>query len=370
MHFINREQLVWLVNLFGAKWPYRTVIIDESDSFKDHKSERWKALAKVRRTPGLITRLHLLTATPDSEGVDEYFAQVYLLDLGKRLGKNITAFRNEYMTHNRWTHAWEPRPGAEEQVLDKIKDIVLVMKARDYLPMDEPTIIARPVSLDAEARKVYDTMAEDLVVTIEGREIEAEMAAALTGKLQQIASGVLYETYMIGDWETEDMKKVKKVHHIHDGKIDTLREIVEGLKGKPVVVVYHFKASLDRLKKAFPKAMDINDKRYSQKAWDAGKFPILLVHPQSAGHGLNLQYGSSNMVIFDIPWPLRLYLQVIGRLARQGQKNPVLVQLLVAKDTVDEDAWASLKVKEDGQNRRRQILQNLKRRFDGKRLTN
>jgi hypothetical protein len=363
IHFINRENVEWLVNLHGPKWPYRTVIIDESDSFKDHSSERFKALAKVRRTPGLIERMHLLTATPDSEGVDEYFAQIYLLDLGKRLGKNITEFREQYMVQNQWTKQWSDRPGAEDEILKLISDICLVLKAKDYLNLDEPNIVARPIHLPRKAMEFYEQMAKDSVVQVEGRDVEAETAAALSGKLQQIASGVLYETYLDGDWETEDMTKVKKVHHIHDAKIETLREIAEALHGKPVVVVYHFKASLDRLRKAFPKAISINDKEYTQAKWDKGKFPMLLVHPASAGHGLNLQYGSHQMVMFDIPWPLRQYLQVIGRLARQGQKFPVLVQLLIAVGTVDEDVWDSLKIKEDAQSRRREILDKHTRKY-------
>lgn len=363
VHFINRENVEWLVNLHGADWPYRCVIIDESDSFKDPDSERFKALAKVRRTPGLITRLHELSATPDSEGVHEFFAQVYLLDLGERLGKNITRFRESYMTQNPWTKQWDNRPGSEEEVLAKISDITLVMESKDYLKMDEPNIIARPVSLPHKAMAFYEEMAKECVVEIDGREVEAETAAALSGKLQQIASGVLYETYSIGDWETEDLRKVKKVHHIHDAKIDTLREIHESMRGKPLLVVYHFKASLDRLKKAFPKGIDINDRAYSQAKWDAGKIPLLFVHPASAGHGLNLQYGGHNMVVFDIPWPLRQYLQVVGRLARQGQKYPVLVQVLVATGTVDEEVWQCLEHKEDAQSRRHAILKALVRRF-------
>lgn len=362
IHFINRENVEWLVNLHGPNWPYRCVIIDESDSFKDHESERFKALAKVRRTPGLITRMHLLSATPDSEGVHEFFAQIYLLDLGERLGKNITKFREQYMTQNRWTKQWDNRPGAEEEVLAKISDITLVMESKDYLKMDEPNIIARPVKLPPKATTFYEEMAKECVVEIDGREVEAETAAALSGKLQQIASGVLYETYNIGDWETEDLRKVKKVHHIHDAKIESLREIHESLRGKPLVVVYHFQSTLARLRKAFPKGICINDKAYSQAKWDDGKIPMLFVHPASAGHGLNLQYGCHNMVVFDIPWPLRQYLQVIGRLARQGQKWPVVVQVLIAVGTVDEEVFECLDNKEDAQNRRHAILKSLIRK--------
>lgn len=357
IHIINREQIEWLVNFHGRKWPYRTVIVDESDSFKDHNSNRFKALQKVRQTPGLITRLHLMTATPDSEGVQEYFAQIYLLDLGKRLGKNITAFRKNYMLQNPYTRKWEPRPGAEEAILKLIGDICLVMKAKDYLSLEEPHIVPRYINLPSSAMSLYEQMRDESVVELEGRQIEAETAAALTGKLQQIASGLLYETYMEGDWETEDMTKVKRIHRVHDTKIEHVREMKARIGNKPLIVVYHFKSTLDRLREAFPKGVGLNDKAYSQKAWDAGKIPMLFLHPNSGGHGLNLQKSCHHMVIVDIPWPLRLYLQVIGRIARQGQKWLAIIHLLIAKGTVDEDAWGALRNKEDGQERRRAILQ-------------
>lgn len=363
IHLINREQLEWLVNFHGPRWPYRTVIIDESDSFKDYSSNRFKALQKVRQTPGLITRMHLMTATPDSEGIEEYFAQIWLLDLGERLGKNITNFRRSYLYEDRYKRKWLPRPGAEEEVLKKIEDICLVMKAKDYLKLEEPRIAPRYITLPPAAMALYEQMRDECVVSLEGRQIESETAAALTGKLQQIASGLLYETFMEGDWETEDMKKVKKVHRIHDLKIDYVREMKERIGKKPLIVVYHFKSTLDRLRQAFPKGVGINDKGYSQKNWDAGKIPFLFLHPASGGHGLNLQYGGHHMVIVDIPWPLRLYLQVIGRIARQGQKQLPIIDVLVAKGTVDEEAWGALRNKEDGQDRRRAILQRFIREF-------
>lgn len=363
VHLINREQLEWLVNFYGPRWPYRTVIIDESDSFKDYSSNRWKALQKVRQTPGLITRLHLMTATPDSEGIEEYFAQIYLLDLGQRLGKNITAFRRNYLYQCPYKRKWLPRPGAEEEVLKKIEDICLVMKAKDYLDLEEPRIAPRYLTLPAHAQALYEQMRDDCVVSLEGRQIESETAAALTGKLQQIASGLLYETYMEGDWETEDMKKVKKVHRIHDLKIDYVREMKERIGKSPLIVVYHFKSTLDRLREAFPKGVGLNDKGYTQKKWDNGEIPFLFLHPASGGHGLNLQRSCHHMVIVDVPWPLRLYLQVIGRIARQGQKLLPIIDVLVAKGTVDEDAWGALKNKEDGQERRRVILQRFIREF-------
>ena len=364
IHFINREQLEWLVNFHGPRWPYRTVIIDESSSFKDYSTERFKALAKVRRTEGLITRLHELTATPAAETYEHLFAQMYLLDLGERLGKNITRYRERYFTYNRWTMKWALRPGAEEEILDKIKDITLVMKAKDYLKIEEPNIVQRLIHLPGPAKAIYETMQEDFVVTLpDGSEVEAETAAALSSKLLQIASGVLYETVNFLDTGTDEFVKVKKVHRIHDAKIETLKEICEELQSKPVLVAYHFKSSLDRLKKAFPKAVVMDKEGKCIKAWNAGKIPMLLIHPASGGHGLNLQHGGHNIVFFDLVWSLELWLQLIGRLARQGQKNPVLVQVLVAIGTLDEGCFEALRNKEDAQEKLFFILKRLIREF-------
>jgi hypothetical protein len=360
IHIINREAVEWLVNLHREKWPYRTVIIDESSSFKDHKTERFKALAKVRNTPGLITRLHQLTATPAAESYEHLFAQMYLLDRGERLGKKITHYRDRYFTFNRYSRTYKLRPGAEEEVLEKIKDICLVMKAEDYLPMEKPTIVQRPVKISYKQLDLYKRMERDSLLQLDdGTVVEAENAAALSAKLLQMASGVLYETQYLEDWDTGDMNKVTKVHHLHDHKIDTLREIIESLDGEPVLVSYHFKSSLARLQKAFPKAVVLDKEGKAIKRWNARKIPILLVHPQSAGHGLNLQHGGHNLVMFDLIWSLELYLQLIGRLARQGQKHPVLVQILTAVGTLDEAVCLALHHKEASQDNLFRLLKRL-----------
>lgn len=361
IHFINREQLVWLVNFHGKRWPYRTVIIDESSGFKDYRTDRFKALKKVRQTPGLITRLHELTATPAAETYEHLFAQMYLLDLGKRLGNKITHFRNDYFTYNKWSMKWTIRnEKAEQEILDKIKDICLVMQARDHLKVDEPQIVPRRITLDDESMAIYEQMKEEGIVRLaSGAEVSADSAAGLSSKLLQIASGVLYETLALEDQDTHDFKKVKRVHRIHDAKIETLCEIVEGLAGRPLLVAYHFKSSLDRLKKAFPKAVVMDAEGKCVKDWNAGKIPILLMHPQSGGHGLNLQKGGHNMVFFDLIWSLELWLQFIGRLARQGQKNPVLVQVLIAKGTLDEAVFDALQSKANAQDRLFSTLKKL-----------
>lgn len=365
IHFINREQVEWLVNFYGPRWPYRTVIIDESSSFKDYTTERFKALKKVRNTPGLITRLHELTATPAAETYEHLFAQLWLMDKGERLGTGITTYRDDFFNYDKYKQKFVLRKGCEEQILDKIKDICLVLKAKDYLKVDEPTIVKRPVHLSEDTMALYDKLRKDAIVTLpDGTVINAESASALSSKLLQMASGVLYETFNLLDADTEEMTKVRKVHRIHDAKIETLREIHEGLQGSPVMVAYHFKSSLDRLKKAFPKAVVMDKDGKCVKPWNEGKIPMLLIHPQSGGHGLNLQKGPGhNIVFFDLVWSLELWTQLIGRLARQGQKNPVIVQVLTAVGTMDEVAYDALKAKEDAQDRFFAILKRMIRAF-------
>lgn len=364
IHIIPRDWVDWLVNLHGKRWPYRCVIIDESSSFKDHNSNRFKALAKVRRVDGLIERLHLLTATPAPETYEHLFAQIYLMDLGERLGKNITHYRNRYFTQNRYTYKYELRPGAKDEITAKIADLCLVLEAADYLSVEEPRYIPRKVVLSSEQMRLYKTMERDFVVTLpNGAEVEAETAAALSQKLLQMASGVLYETYPDEDLETEDMKKVKRIHHLHDHKIEVLRELIESSLGEPVMVAYHFKSSLDRLLKAFPQAVAMDKEGRCVKRWNAGKIPILLVHPQSAGHGLNMQHGGHILAFFDIPWSYENFFQLVGRLARQGQKHVVAVYLLLASGTRDEDAWAALQEKGEGQVRFFALLKRMIRKL-------
>ena len=354
IHLINWEMVDWLVHFHREQWPYRTVICDESSRAKDHTSQRFKALAKVRRTPGLITRLHILTATPAAESYIGLFTQIYLLDLGERLGKNITAYRERYFTYNKYSMKYTLRPGAEEEILSKIADITLVMKKKDYLPTAEPTVIQHKVILAPAQRELLKTLERDFIITLpDGTELEARTAAILSSMLLQMASGCVYETLLLEDWETDDLKKVKKVHQLHDHKIEALKEIAEEAEneGKPLLVAYHFQSSLAKLTKAFPKAVVMDKAGKCIKPWNAGKIPMLLIHPQSAGHGLNLQYGGSTLIFYDLIWSLENYLQTIGRLDRQGQVNPVLVILLVAAGTRDEMVAECLAAKEDAQDK-------------------
>lgn len=364
LHIIPANWVEWLVEYWGPKWPYRTVFIDESSMFKDHKTNRFKSLAKVRNHPGLIRRIHLLTATPAAETYEHLFAQVFLLDGGKRFGTHITKFRERYFTENRYTRKWKLRPGAEEDILVKIADIAIVMKSRDYLKLDEPQIIRRPVMLSASEMTLYKKMETDFVVKLpDGTEVEAETAAALSAKLLQMASGVLYETYLDQDLDTEDFKKIKRVHHIHDHKIEELKQIVEDAEGSPILVAYHWKSSLAKLQKTFPHAVVMDREGKCVKPWNAGKIKMLLMHPMSGGHGLNLQHGGHLLVIFDLFHSLELFLQLVGRLARQGQKHPVLVYMLTAIGTLDEAVAASLRAKEDAQDKLFAMLRRLIKKY-------
>lgn len=234
------------------------------------------------------------------------------------------------------------------------------MKAEDYLKVDVPTIAPRMVRLSEDQIELYKRMEKESYVQLpDGTEIEAETAAALSAKLLQMASGVLYETYMLEDWDTEDLKKVKRVHQLHDHKLDTLREIVEEANGEPLLVAYHFQSSLARLKKAFPKATVMDPAGKCLKDWNARKIPMLLVHPQSAGHGLNMQKGGHNLIFFDLPWSLENYLQTIGRLARQGQTRHVVVQVLLSAGTLDEFVFEKLNAKKDAQDHLFRLLKRL-----------
>lgn len=346
VHLVNREQVEFLVDAWGRDFPYANVIIDESSCFKDHTTNRFKALRRVRP---LIKRMHQLTATPAAETYMHLFAQIFLLDEGQRFGRTITHFRERYFTQNRWSYKWDLRPGAEEEIAKLISDISLVMKAEDFLTLERPVSIMDNVKLDAEQMALYKRMEEDQLVELDdGTEIEAETAAAAVQKLQQIASGVIYETKMenVGNGR---FAKRRVIHQLHDHKIDKLRVIVEEAQGETLLVAYWHESSLANLKKAFPKAVVMDAEGKCIKQWNAKKIPMLLVHPSSAGHGLNLQYGGRRIVLFDIPWSLELYLQLIGRLARQGQKYVVMVHHIIAEGTIDEHVVEALVEKRNAQ---------------------
>jgi len=346
IYIINREQIEFLVTAWGRDWPYDTVFIDESSSLKEHRTVRWKALNKVRP---LMRRMHQLTATPAAESYLHLFGQIYLLDRGERLGKSFTAFTEAYFKHNKYDYSYKLLPGADEQIAKKISDICLTMKAEDYLSLEKPVMEVRRVGLSNHEHDLYKAMERDSVLTLGDREITADTAAALSSKLLQMASGVLYDTALEEDPITGDFETVKRVHPIHDHKINDLAQLREDASGEPLLVAYHFKSSLERLQRAFPDAQAMGREGREVKLWNQRKIPMLLVHPQSAGHGLNLQHGGRHVVFFDLPWSLELYLQLIGRLARQGQTRVVYVHHLVAAGTIDEVVMQCLLEKRDSQ---------------------
>lgn len=360
IYIVNREQVEFLVNAWGKDWPYDTVIIDESSSLKDHSTKRFKALAKVRP---LMKRMHQLTATPAAETYLHLFAQIYLLDLGERLGRNFTDFRDEFFKYNEYTRKAIIRPGAEEEIAKLISDICLTMKAEDYLDLQAPLMRTCKVALSDEHIAMYEQLEKTSLLELPGGvELEAETAAALSNKLLQFASGVVYDTRYEFDPEDPDADgvKVKREHLIHNYKIEKLQQLREEACGEPLLVSYHFKSSLGRIREAFPDAVVMDRAGKAVKAWNAGKIPMLLVHPQSAGHGLNLQHGGRQIVFFDLPWSLELYLQLIGRLARQGQKNIVVVHHLVATGTLDEVVLECLLEKRDAQEELFKLLKRLR----------
>lgn len=369
IHFISFEGLEWLTSFFKAKWPYRIVFVDESSFLKTHTSNRFIALARVRNTPGLIERLYLLTATPASEGYEAFFTQMFLLDRGKTFGQYITKFRDRYFIRNQYTLKYQLRPGAKEEILEKIAPFCTVRKRADYFDVTMPQIIERRVVLTPRERNMYDTMETDCILELEnGARVEAATAAALSQKLGQMASGVLYETVVEdpegydpdSDEEAPDAIIVKKVHHIHDHKIDALKQLVAEFPHEKILVGYQHRSSLDRLAKHFPKAQKWKKDGSLKAPWNDKKIPMMLLHPKSGSHGNNLQKGGHIVVFFDVPWSREQFTQLIGRLDRQGQLEPVLVFLLVATDTVDERIAKAQRLKAGAEEEISRIIKALK----------
>jgi hypothetical protein len=356
IHLINREQFEHLVAAWGPeRFPYRLVFIDESQSFKSHKSGRVKAMKAVRIDNDVIQRMHHLTATPAAESYEDLFTPTLLLDKGKRLGRFITNYRKRYFDkgYDGWT--WKLKKGAEEAIAERLSDLCLTMKAADYYPMEKPLYIKRPVVLSREERKRYDDFAEDFVLTLpSGEEITAENAAVLQQKLLQCASGAVYDDK-------------KRVHHLHDAKLETLAEVIEEAGDTPVLVAYWFKPTLARLKKAFPKGVELDAQSKIVPKWNKRQVPIMFIHPASGGAGLNLQHGSHILVMVDMFYSNEFYTQLVGRLARQGQKEIVRIIHLVAQGTLDDTVLDAIDDKEHGQERLFAALKAIRNRMLAKR---
>lgn len=341
VYIINRENVQWLIEESGLTFDYDMVVIDELSSFKSYQAKRFRSLLKVRP---MVKRIVGLTGTPSSNGLMDLWAEFRILDLGKRLGRFITHYRNAYFQpdkrNGQVVFSYKPLPGAEEKIYAAISDITISMKAADHLKMPECVHNDAIVTLSEKERKAYDAMRKDLVISLKGEEIDAGNAAALANKLSQMANGAVYG---------ED----KRVFQIHDRKLDMLEDLIEAANGKPVLVAYWFKHDLERISERLHKlhipfrSLDSSD---SIRKWNNGELPVALIHPASAGHGLNLQAGGSTLIWFGLTWSLELYQQTNGRLWRQGQESDtVVIHHIIAKDTIDERIMSALLKKDKTQ---------------------
>lgn len=350
IYCINRENIPWLVKYYGADWPFDGVVLDELSSFKSPSSKRFKAMRKVRP---LIKHIVGLTGTPSPNGLIDLWAQIYLLDQGKRLGRTLTEYRNRYFNPGRRNgyvvYDWVPKDGAEDEIYRRISDICISMKACDYLKLPERVDVVRAVKLNDEAQAAYTEMEKEAVLELGPNKIvDAGTAAVVSGKLLQIANGAVYD---------ED----GKTHIIHESKLDTLEDVIESVNGRPVLVFYAYQHDLERIMQRFPQARKLEGSAEID-AWNRGEIPILLAHPAGAGHGLNLQAGGNHIVWFGLTWSLELYQQANARIYRQGVKGErVTITHLVAEGTIDEDV---MKVLDGKATRQDALLEAVKARVE------
>ena len=331
IYIINRENVDWLVNKSGYKFDFDMIVIDELSSFKNHQSKRFKSLMKIRPK---VKRIVGLTGTPSSNGLMDLFAEFKVLDLGERLGYFIGQYRNTYFkpdkTNGAIVYSYKPLPNAEDSIYERISDITVSMKATEYLKMPELVIGNYQVEMSDNEKKQYDEMKKNLICEIKDGEITVSNAGSLSNKLSQFANGAVYDDE-------------QNIVEIHSRKLDALEDIIESMNGKPLLVAYWYKHDLQRIKKRF----DVREIKTGKDIadWNKGKIPVALIHPASAGHGLNLQQGGSTLVWFGLTWSLELYQQTNGRLYRQGQKNTVVIQHIVTKGSIDEQILKALERK-------------------------
>ena len=338
IYIINRENVQWLVEESGVPFDFDMLVIDELSSFKNHQTKRFKTLMKVRPK---IKRVVGLTGTPSSNGLMDLFAEFKVLDMGERLGRLIGQYRNQYFQPDKRNgqiiYSYKPLSYAEKAIYDKISDIS--MKATDHLKMPELVSTEYPVKLSDKECKKYEDMKSELVVELGGNEITAANAAALLNKLSQMANGAVY---------TDE----REIVEIHERKLDALEDIIESMNGKPLLVAYWFKHDLERI---CTRLQNLHipfsrlDTEQNIRDWNSRKYPVALIHPASAGHGLNLQEGGSTLVWFGLTWSLELYQQTNARLYRQGQKNTVVIQHIITENTVDERILKALQRKDKTQ---------------------
>ena len=335
IYVINRENLEWLVEESGMPFDYDAIVIDELSSFKNHKSKRFRSLIRVRP---LVQRIIGLTGTPAGNGLMDLWAEFRVLDMGKRLGRFITRYREQYFlpdkTNGMAVYSYKLRPGAEKQIYKAIEDITISMKCCDHLDMPEKVMLVTPAIMNSDEMETYDILKKDLVMQLPEGKVTAANAAALCGKLCQMANGAVY-------------KDDGKVQVFHDRKIEVLQDLIEAANGSPVLIAYTFRHDLARIQKLC-RAKEIRTTK-DIDLWNAGGIPVGIIHPASAGHGLNLQKGGSVLIWFGLPWSLELYQQTNARLWRQGQKDSVTVYHIVTKYTIDDKILKVLQGKDKRQ---------------------
>lgn len=339
IYIINRENVVWLYNFYKQPkgcWPFDMAVLDESTSFKSRAAKRWRALRIIHEK---FSRILELTGTPAANGLLDLWAQIYLLDSGKRLGRTMSAFRDRWFKpdarNGPIVYSYKPLPGSQEEITKAISDISFSMAAKDYLELPKLIINRIPVILSEKDMRLYKRLEREKILEFKGEDVTAGSAAVLSGKLLQLANGAIYDD-------------AHGVQIIHEAKLEVLSEIIEAAQGEPVLVFYSFRHDLARILEKFPDAVELKGDK-TVKAWNEGGIKVLLAHPASAGYGLNLQAGGSIIVWFGLTWSLEQYEQANARLYRQGQDRPVIVHHLVAKGTMDEAVDLALQHKRKGQ---------------------
>lgn len=341
---INYDNIVWLIEHFGDRWPFKTLVLDESTRVKGFRlrkgSVRAKALAKVAHTH--VSRLIELTGTPAPNGLNDLWGQMYFVDGGERLGRSYEAFKQRWFQRNFTGYGVSPLQHAQNEIQSKLKDICITIDAADWFDLDKPIVNNIYVDLPPRARQLYKDMEKQMFMELEGNEIEAFNAASRTLKCLQIANGAAY---------IDDKQNWKE---IHDEKIQALEDVVEEAGGAPVLVAYHFKSDLSRLLRAFPQGRALDDSPATIREWNAGRIPVLFAHPQSAGHGLNMQHGGNILVFFAHNWNLEDRLQILERIGpvrqmQSGYRRPVFIHNIIARDTVDEMVMERVETKREVQ---------------------
>ena len=352
IYIINRENTQWLVEYYGHNWPFDVVVLDESSSFKNHQAKRFKALKAIRPR---INRIIELTGTPSPHGLTDLWAQIFLLDGGKRLGRTISVYRDMFFVPDKRNQttifSYAPKEGAAEEIYRLISDICISMKAEDYLELPDLIYEDIPVKLDSKAQKAYQQMERDMLLEVDDDLVTATTAATLTGKLLQLCNGAVYD---------EDGSVVP----VHDCKLEVFMETIEQLNGQHALVFYYYQHDRDRILAALEKTglkVKVYTDSKDETEWNAGNIDILLAHPASCGYGLNLQEGGHHVIWFGLTWALEEYQQANKRLHRQGQRFPVIVHRLITLGGVDEDVIKSLEGKDNAQEN---LLQALKARID------